>query len=97
MNRPLAYERKTDNNPLHKFYDWATPWLQALGFVIMCSFVVGTNYNKWGAQAHDMESVKQDLANHSQRIAALEIGNARIEQKIDDIMWHFGIKTGEHP
>lgn len=95
MNRTLAYERKTDNSPIRKFYDWATPWLQLIGFVVMCSFVVGTNYNKFEVQERDMEAIKQDVATHSMRLTTLEIGNARLETKIDDIMYHFGITPRE--
>lgn len=89
------YRRKSDDNPIRQFWDWATPWLQVSGFVIMCSFIIGTNYSKFEAQAMDIATNKTELQQHNSRLMALEMSNSRIDQKLDDIIRFWNIPHRE--
>lgn len=71
--------RINDDNFVKKFYEWGTPWIQAISFIVFCSFIVGQNYSKFQANAATIE-------NHESRLTILELHNGRIEQKIDDMI-----------
>jgi len=70
--------RSEDNWPCKKIYDRATPYLQVIGFIVLCGFTVGIYFTKYQAYA-------DTLANHEDRLTKVENEFIQINQKLDDI------------
>lgn len=63
---------------LKRLWDMATPWIQITGFIIMCSFIVGTYFSEFRAYGHSLDA-------HENRLEILEHNYTEINQKLDDI------------
>lgn len=78
-------KRRSDSNFIRQLWEWATPWGQIIGFVVMCAFVIGGKSEKFDAQA-------ATLALHDQRITSLEATSNVVNGKLDVIINGLGIK-----
>lgn len=72
------------HNFIKQFWEWASPWIQILGFIILVAFTVGGKSEKFDAQA-------ATLLSHDQRLAVLEARSNEVNGKLDMMINWFGI------
>lgn len=78
-----------------KFYTAIPYIIQAIGFVIMCSFIVGLYFHKFQANAEALQVITVNVADHEKRMAAIEKSDAVINQKLDDMIVFFHVPRSE--
>lgn len=66
-------------------YEAFTPWVQIAGFVIVCTFTVGSAYAQFNAQKEQIAKISQVTETNAGRINTLENNYIRNDQKLDDI------------
>lgn len=75
-----------------ELWDAATPWVQIIGFIILCAFTVGTSWAKFNTLESTTQSLVDITDKSRDRIGVLENQYGRIDQKLDDISDYLGVR-----
>lgn len=76
--------RSTDKNIMKRLFDTYASYFHVIAFLIMCIFTVGLYFEKF--QAHS-----EMIENHSIRLTALEAGQNKISQQLQDMIDYWRI------
>lgn len=75
-----------------ELYELATPWVQVIGFIILCAFTVGTSWAKFNTLEATTQKLVTATDENRTHIGQLEANYGRIDQKLTDITDFFGIQ-----